>query len=81
MTGQAEVEVPVSRSARFSWVGTSFQKVRCGDSVPCQRNSVCLETDFIKQATVENPVVINMNGIYQGLVSFIKEVVESEVGT
>ena len=78
--GQAEVKVPGGGAANVLGVGMDFQKVGRGNSAPCQRNHVRLDTAFLGVATVTDPVSVPLKYIDHWEVKVIAVVVNSEIG-
>ena len=58
----------------------AFQNFGRGDKVPCRRNCVLLDTDFLVVATVTYHLAIHLKDINQWEVKFIKEVFDSYIG-
>ena len=52
----------------------------CGDSAPCQRNHVRLDTYFLEVATMKDPVSIHLKGKNQWEVKVIQEVINANIG-
>ena len=78
--GQAEVKVPGGGAANVLGVGMDFQKVGRGNSAPCQRNHVRLDTTFLGVSTVTDPVSVPLKYIDHWEVKVIEGVFNVKIG-